>query len=115
MTAESEPYASRAAALVNVGTPVMPAYSLSNFDSTTFFSAVRTDGRTNGLPLSSRYAPTPCYGQVDVKTLFADEVTEHTQINFFRVAVRFVGLSNTWLMLEKESLATLGDTSALLT
>lgn len=44
--AESGPYASSAAALVNDGTPVIPAYSLSSVDSTIFFSAVRTEGRT---------------------------------------------------------------------
>ena len=59
IAAESPPYASRAAALVKAGTPVMPAYSLSACESTTFLSAVRTDGSTYGLPWSSRYAPTP--------------------------------------------------------
>ena len=43
---ESGPYARRAAALVNSGTPVMPAYSLFNFADTTLSSALRTDGRT---------------------------------------------------------------------
>lgn len=53
------PYASRAAALVNSGTPVIPAYSLFSFAAITLSSAVRTDGRTYGFPWSSRYAPTP--------------------------------------------------------
>jgi hypothetical protein len=53
------PYARRAAALVNSGTPVIPAYSLLRCAETTLSSAVRTEGRTYGLPWSSRYAPTP--------------------------------------------------------
>ena len=43
---ESSPYASLRAALVKLGTPVMPAYSLSSDESTIFFSACLTDGRT---------------------------------------------------------------------
>jgi hypothetical protein len=56
---DPEPYARRAAALVNSGTPVIPAYSLLRCAETTLSSAVRTEGRTYGLPWSSRYAPTP--------------------------------------------------------
>lgn len=48
-----------AEALVKAGTPVMPAYSLSSFLSRSRCSASRTEGRTYGLPWSSRYAPTP--------------------------------------------------------
>ena len=36
----------------------MPAYSFGIFLSITRCSALRTDGSTYGLPLSSRYAPT---------------------------------------------------------
>jgi hypothetical protein len=43
---ESAPYASLRAALVKLGTPVMPAYSLSSDDLTIFSSASLTDGRT---------------------------------------------------------------------
>lgn len=53
------PYARRAAAFVNSGTPVIPAYSLLSCADTTLSSAVRTEGRTYGFPWSSRYAPTP--------------------------------------------------------
>lgn len=38
---------------MKAGTPVMPAYSLSKFELTTLASAVLTEGRTYGLPLSS--------------------------------------------------------------
>lgn len=40
------PYARRAAAAVNSGRPVMPAYSLFILSATTFSSAARTEGRT---------------------------------------------------------------------
>lgn len=53
MGAESAPYARSAAAFVKVGTPVIPAYSLSSLEEMTFSSAVRTDGNTYGFPLSS--------------------------------------------------------------
>ena len=43
---EPAPYAKTAAALVNSGTPVMPAYSLLSLAETTLSSAVRTEGRT---------------------------------------------------------------------
>lgn len=56
---EPGPYARRAAAFVNSGTPVIPAYSLLRWAETTLSSAVRTEGRTYGFPWSSRYAPTP--------------------------------------------------------
>ena len=57
MTLELDPYASRAAALVKDGTPVIPAYSLSRFESTTFRSAALTEGKTYGFPLSSPEKP----------------------------------------------------------
>lgn len=56
---DPSPYARTAAALVNSGTPVIPAYSLFNCWATTVFSAVLTEGRTYGFPWSSLYAPTP--------------------------------------------------------
>lgn len=43
---EFAPYARVAAALVNDGIPVIPAYSLSSALSRRRFSAVRTEGRT---------------------------------------------------------------------
>jgi len=42
----SLPYASRPAALVNSGMPVMPAYSLFSREAMILSSALRTDGRT---------------------------------------------------------------------
>ncbi len=53
IASDPDPYANTAAAFVKAGTPVIPAYSLSRFEATTFCSAVFTDGRTYGLPLSS--------------------------------------------------------------
>ena len=55
----SAPYASLAAAFVNSGRPVMGRYSLSGLDWARASSAFLTALRTYGLPLLSRYAPTP--------------------------------------------------------
>ena len=55
----SAPYASFAAAWVNSGRPVMGRYSLSGLDAARMSSAFLTALRTYGLPLLSRYAPTP--------------------------------------------------------
>uniref|UniRef100_A0A1B0BHB7 Uncharacterized protein n=1 Tax=Glossina palpalis gambiensis TaxID=67801 RepID=A0A1B0BHB7_9MUSC len=56
---ESLPKANSILLTQNSGRPVMGAYSLFNCFSITISSAQRTQGSTQGLPQSSRYAPTP--------------------------------------------------------
>uniref|UniRef100_A0A2M4B0U5 Putative secreted protein n=1 Tax=Anopheles triannulatus TaxID=58253 RepID=A0A2M4B0U5_9DIPT len=53
------PSASKILCFPNSAGPPIGEYSWSSCFSAIRFSAVRTLGRTNGLPLSSRYAPTP--------------------------------------------------------
>uniref|UniRef100_A0A1A9ZTS5 Uncharacterized protein n=1 Tax=Glossina pallidipes TaxID=7398 RepID=A0A1A9ZTS5_GLOPL len=56
---ESLPKANSILLAQNSGRPAMGAYSLCNCFSTILASAQRTQGSTQGLPQSSRYAPTP--------------------------------------------------------